>query len=193
MRFWITGSLGLLAIGAAATANAKVVTTIVNASYYNTPFTIDVGGMNNLTLSTIDKSAFSFSPAAVATGGGLEVTSLGFPFYSSPMPSVFFANRGGDIGPTTFIGFSSFATPTTIQYSGAESILGFRFDNGRGTQYGYADLAGSNLHGYRVESTPGASVAIGSVPEPAAWAMMIGGFGFVGAGMRSRRSAAVTA
>ncbi|MGI4878611.1 MAG: PEPxxWA-CTERM sorting domain-containing protein, partial [Janthinobacterium lividum] len=130
---------------------------------------------------------------AVSTTGGLEVTSLGFPFYSSPMPSVFFANRGGDIGPTTFIGFSSFATPTGIQYSGSESILGFRFDNGSGTQYGYADFAGSQLHGYRVETTPGASVAIGSVPEPAVWAMMIGGFGFVGAGMRSRRSAAVAA
>ncbi|WP_255602222.1 PEPxxWA-CTERM sorting domain-containing protein [Polymorphobacter megasporae] len=193
MRFWITGSIGIMAIGVAAMANAKVVTTIVNASTYNTPYTIETGGGNSLTLSTIDKSAYSFSPEAVSTGGGLEVTSLGFPFYSSPQPSVFFANRGGDIGPTTFTGFSSFATPTTIQYSGSESILGFRFDSGSGTQYGYADFTGSNLHGYRVETTPGASVAIGSVPEPAAWALMISGFGFVGAGMRSRRAVAAAA
>jgi hypothetical protein len=32
----------------------------------------------------------------------------------------------------------------------------------------------------------------GAVPEPASWAMFIGGFGLVGAGMRSRRKAAVS-
>jgi hypothetical protein len=29
----------------------------------------------------------------------------------------------------------------------------------------------------------------GAVPEPASWAMMIGGFGMVGAAMRRRRTA----
>jgi len=32
----------------------------------------------------------------------------------------------------------------------------------------------------------------GAVPEPASWAMMLGGFGLVGGAMRSRRRAAVT-
>lgn len=32
----------------------------------------------------------------------------------------------------------------------------------------------------------------GAVPEPASWAMMLGGFGLVGGAMRSRRKAAVT-
>lgn len=32
----------------------------------------------------------------------------------------------------------------------------------------------------------------GSVPEPASWAMMLGGFGMVGGAMRSRRKAAVS-
>jgi hypothetical protein len=32
----------------------------------------------------------------------------------------------------------------------------------------------------------------GSVPEPASWALMLGGFGMVGGAMRSRRKAAVT-
>jgi len=30
------------------------------------------------------------------------------------------------------------------------------------------------------------------VPEPASWAMMLGGFGLVGGAMRSRRKAAVS-
>jgi len=33
---------------------------------------------------------------------------------------------------------------------------------------------------------------VGSVPEPASWAMMLGGFGMVGGAMRSRRKAAVS-
>jgi hypothetical protein len=33
----------------------------------------------------------------------------------------------------------------------------------------------------------------GSVPEPAAWTLMIGGFGLVGAALRHRRNAPATA
>jgi len=36
------------------------------------------------------------------------------------------------------------------------------------------------------------AVSTGSVPEPASWALMLGGFGLVGGAMRSRRKAAVT-
>ena len=32
----------------------------------------------------------------------------------------------------------------------------------------------------------------GSVPEPASWAMMLGGFGAIGGAMRARRKAAVS-
>jgi hypothetical protein len=45
-----------------------------------------------------------------------------------------------------------------------------------------ADLIAFDVMGYDLNS----------VPEPATWAMMIGGFGFVGAAARRRRSAAVT-
>ncbi len=88
----VLGSFGLLVIG--STADAKVVTTVVNASYYDNPFTIDVGGGNSLSLSTIDKTFFSPNPAAVQTGGRLEVTSVGAPIYPAPVPSVF---RGGSV------------------------------------------------------------------------------------------------
>lgn len=121
------------------------------------------------------------------------MTSVGAPFYPSPVPSVFFTDRGGNIGPTTFTGFSSFATPTAIPFSGSESILGFRFDLGQGVQYGFADFAGSSLHGYRIQTTPGASLDIGTVPEPDAWVLMISGFGLVGVGLRARRAVAATA
>jgi len=44
-----------------------------------------------------------------------------------------------------------------------------------------------------VQTFTGAKVDIGgAVPEPASWAMMLGGFGLVGGAMRSRRRQAVS-
>lgn len=52
----------------------------------------------------------------------------------------------------------------------------------------------SNANGYvALDNINGATAGpAGAVPEPASWAMMLGGFGLVGGAMRSRRKAAVT-
>ncbi|HMI19422.1 MAG TPA: PEPxxWA-CTERM sorting domain-containing protein [Sphingomonas sp.] len=44
--------------------------------------------------------------------------------------------------------------------------------------------------GSDIVATRGPGVDV--VPEPASWAMMVGGFGLIGGGMRSRRKAAFT-
>lgn len=51
-------------------------------------------------------------------------------------------------------------------------------------------LVGGSYFGSPV--TVSGSVTSGAVPEPASWAMMLGGFGLVGGAMRSRRKALVT-
>ncbi|CAM3043992.1 hypothetical protein SPAN111604_01060 [Sphingomonas antarctica] len=50
----------------------------------------------------------------------------------------------------------------------------------------------NNNGNYQYDST-GLSASIAAVPEPAQWALMIGGFGVVGVTMRRRRSAAAAA
>jgi hypothetical protein len=45
---------------------------------------------------------------------------------------------------------------------------------------------------FEFDSLAGAA-ATGAVPEPASWLMMITGFGFVGHGLRRKRSRAVAA
>lgn len=190
MKFWTLVSAGIAAVGVATTANAKVVTTIINQSYYNSPYTYDFGGGNTVTFSTVDKSFFATNPAGVSTGGSTQIGSLGAPFYNPPQPTTYFFNRGGSFGPGGEQPlFVSYTSPAAVPFSIVEGLVGLRFDAGQGYQYGYADIAGSTLKGFRYETTPGANVAFGAVPEPASWAMLIAGFGLTGATLRRRRPA----
>ena len=64
------------------------------------------------------------------------------------------------------------------------TMTGFSFSTGGGSLY-------VNWQG--VTTFTGATVALGgAVPEPASWALMLGGFGLVGGAMRSRRRQAVS-
>lgn len=185
--------LGLtMAMAAAVPAVAAIKTVgLGGVSYATTPYTYDFGGGNSVTFST---TSDFFNPASVSTGGTTQIGSLGPPFYDPPQPTSYFFNRGGGFGPgREFPLFLSYASPAPVPFSIVEGLVGLRFDLGKGYQYGYADIAGSTLYGFRFETTPGASVPFGAVPEPASWAMMITGFGIVGGGLRVRRRVPATA
>ncbi len=186
------GVLMMAAMIAAVPAAAEVKTVALGgASFFATPYTYSFGSGNSITFTTVDKSFFAYNPAGVSTAGTTQVGSLGAPFYNPPQPTSYFFNRGGRFGPGGELPlFLSYATAAAVPYSISEGLVGFRFDLGHGYQYGYADIAGSTLYGVRYQTTPGTSVAFGAVPEPATWAMMLGGFGLVGAGVRARRGVA---
>jgi len=78
-------------------------------------------------------------------------------------------------GPSTFYGFSYF--PSTFKATGSSTLLQFTYENGPGF---------FNLDNVSVQGTPGVTVG-GAVPEPATWALMLVGFGMVGAAMRQRK------
>ena len=64
------------------------------------------------------------------------------------------------------------------------TMTGFSFSTGGGSLY-------VNWQG--VQTFTGATVALGgAVPEPASWALMLGGVGLVGGALRSRRRQAVS-
>lgn len=184
--------LGIAAMVATpATAEIRTV-ALGGVDFGSTPYTYVLGTNATITFTTLD--AASTSPAGVSTGGTTEVASLGAPFYDPPQPTSYFANRGQSFGPGVLAQFIKYDAPAAIPFSIVEGLVGFRFDLGQGYQYGYADLAGSTLYGIRFETTPGASVPFGAVPEPSAWAMMITGFGLAGGALRlSRRRVRATA
>jgi hypothetical protein len=66
----------------------------------------------------------------------------------------------------------------------------------RGVSHDSADIYGLRMGGSYIVAAgtaTGALAATSAVPEPATWAMMIGGFAMVGAGMRMRRRKAALA
>ncbi|MBV8972523.1 MAG: PEP-CTERM sorting domain-containing protein [Sphingomonadaceae bacterium] len=179
--------LGLAGVPAAA---AIQTVPLAGVSFYDTPYTYDFGAGNTITFTTVDRTFFAYNPAGVSTGGTVQIASFGAPFYDPPQPTSYFTNRGGSFGPGANITalFLSYATPAAVPYSISEGLVGLRFDLGRGYQYGYADIAGSTLYGLRFQTTPGLALPFGAVPEPAAWALMVVGFGLVGAATRRRQA-----
>ncbi|WP_309642892.1 PEPxxWA-CTERM sorting domain-containing protein [Phenylobacterium sp.] len=191
MKNLLASSALAFAFLVAAPASAAVITQYIGADISTDPYTIDLG-TGSLTFSTVDPSFFAFNPTGVATTGSAEVYSLGEPFFRTPTPSSFFTNRGGSFGPSLGGLFAAYPTPVAIPFSITDGLVGFRFTLNNDLHYGYAQVGGSFLTGFRYESTPGTDLALGeisAVPEPSAWALMIVGFGLTGFALRRRRSA----
>ncbi|MFI4966753.1 MAG: PEPxxWA-CTERM sorting domain-containing protein [Caulobacterales bacterium] len=185
MRKYVVVAALTLGLGFGTAASAAVVTHIVGADVLGSPYTFNLGTAG-FTFGVTGGSLFSDS--TVQTSGSGQILSLGAPFYDPPRPSSFFVDRGSEsVGPGSGL-FTSFATPADIPFSSTDSLVGFSFGDTDGTHYGYAEVAGANFTGYRFETTAGASVPFAAVPEPASWALMIGGFGMVGGLLRRRRT-----
>lgn len=82
--------------------------------------------------------------------------------------------------------FSSLSVFSALNDNAASAVLDFR-NTGRFGIDSPAGVTYASASGVFLDSVD----AVGGVPEPAAWAMMIGGFGFVGFASRRRRHFAV--
>lgn len=160
---------------AAATMSALQVAGSASASIFDYSYTSD--GANSPTFSfSVDDAdavpggagggAFSFPDVAVTDASGTNSVEVDF-FYA--------ASRGGLsigyqlYGPQLFLGSAGTTQDPTVP----ELLTGsFILDNADGNRIGLLKVS---------------EEASGDVPEPASWALMIGGFGLVGSALRRTR------
>jgi len=119
-------------------------------------------------------------PSDSASGLGFVLWDVpGFPDAAISLADIYFYNAGvgGGMEISDFYGSSTLLVTDGPQlYSGSEFAPTFLLGTYALTQY-----QGSGTYTLTI-----ADAAAGAVPEPATWAMMIGGFGLVGAAMRRR-------
>jgi len=135
----------------------------------------------NLTFDLPDSPTVTFA----APGEGFAITTPTVLNGNPVAESVTFLNTNYNIFPGISGGFSYDGSVNNVfqgaqLYSGAESAPTFLMGTFNLTQYQ------TGAAGTLVISESGA------VPEPASWALMLGGFGLVGGAMRSRRKASVS-
>jgi hypothetical protein len=98
--------------------------------------------------------------------------------YTSPLLTI----SGSDMPPSNGDWYDSQTNRRlTINFAPSDAIGGIVFRS-NGVAFEFDSIAVGTSHIVPNEST------IGAVPEPASWAMMVGGFGLIGGAMRSRRT-----
>lgn len=99
------------------------------------------------------------------------------------------------------LGFNTAAfDPANASFAAANRIIGGRPAFNAGNSYSFQiDVGASptrlffaNIDDFRTDNSGAYTITVGNVPEPASWAMMIGGFGVVGGAARARRRTRVT-
>lgn len=149
------------------------------------------------------------SPHVFVTGDGSNPTSpvlSGSPQFDGPIAVLFSEDQygvgfdGGYFNGIASTGITAFARDGTLLGTVVNTGLGIEFlglvtDNGTPSIAGvFLDLVGSEPAGFAIDNLrfaePGQISVPGeiSVPEPASWALMLSGFGLVGAMARRRRT-----
>jgi len=149
---------------------------------------------------------FTFGSAGTVIGGTYDISlavttdAVGTPLSSLSAESGFFlGNLGGPIGGSLTIAGAAYAYDPmdgnlVLHVSVSDQDL---VPNGGGNSYFWADYTGIvtsreyELVGQGVVSgtTGGLVTRFNTVPEPATWALLITGFGLVGASLRRRKPA----
>ena len=169
-------------------ANAAAVITNIGADLSAAPYTFNYMG-SSFTFG-FNGDYFGGGPITISTAGGGEVNTI------FGQPTTNFIDRGVvTFGPS--MQYAALASATPIRFSNGNNFIGLRAVTAGGEEfYGFAFSTNNILNTVGFESVAGVTItatdAAGAVPEPATWAMMIGGFGMIGAASRRRVRSSTT-
>ena len=144
---------------------------------------------------------FGFTGLGRTASGTLTTTDTAFA--SRGYQAVSITGITGTINGLAITGLNGFLGSDNLYYLTGPSFLdgsglGFTASDGSQTSLYYQDF----LSSYRITTFTGgfgtglvtatsSAVAAAAVPEPASWALMLGGFGAIGGALRSRRKTAI--
>lgn len=207
--------LTIAGVAAAVLASASAASA-ANVVYDNGPLngTIDAFTIN---FGFQVSDSFTLTSAATVTGvnfgvwssSGDEITSVDWGIATEPATYTDTATATVTSGPTTVngdgynVGIDSFSLPNVPLAAGTyylvlqNAVVGsgdpIYWDENNGPSTASEDELG-NLANYDVPGTTGSEsfqiLGLSGVPEPGAWALMLVGFGVMGAALRARRGAA---
>lgn len=185
----------IAALAAAPLTAAGAATRLFTATEVHTNPPASPTGRCAPTASTVDIGP-GFGPAAGTSNFG-AFSPRESHCINLPLPAAYNDGRfdftftgGDDLVGTYFGNLSASATPGTFT-----NVQTFTVTGGTGRFLGASGtLLGDGLVTFAPGAPPSATIdiagnlALPAVPEPAAWLMMIAGFGFTGAAMRRRAS-----
>lgn len=185
MKLWSLVAASTFSVLFASAGQAAVVRLASNVDLSSAPYTVDIGSEASYTFSYVPNGT---SPVAVSMAGTGMVYGNGFFSPNSPDPLQI------DVAVPDQLSLGEFFQQTgtqSIPFSLTQSSIAVSFMLAGQTYYGYATVGGSSLIQFAYNDVAGGSISTGqspaAVPEPATWAMMVGGFGLIGATARRRR------
>lgn len=191
-----------------AASPAAAVNLIVNGDFENTGFGGTSGYYNvpldnpipsdfgwSVPVNNVDIIANGVYAAFLPTGGAYNLDLVGYGTTGAISQtfatiagraytlSLDFTQNGS--GKTALVSLDGNPVTTLVGASGWQSFITTFIGTGSPTTLLISEVAGSSNGGVVLDN-----IAVGQVPEPATWAMLIAGFGMVGLGLRRRRTTA---
>jgi len=196
------------ATGSWANANSGSFTSTTTRSM-TLPGTFEEGifaGTNNFDHSIRDNAAFDYTFKATGTDNQLSVdysillggdngpTAPGMGNWQIVVDEILDGGRSNNVGFLQINGAATDQLFTTALQSGHTYELRFLDDEGiviPDTAFHSIDSSDTATFNWNINADGTGGGGTGAVPEPASWALMLGGFGMVGGTLRASRKAKV--